>query len=266
MTRRIYAYTVIGKDAEPWRRKIGRALVEGAGLIKVGETTKSTARARIKQQLGTAYPDLEGVNILLDEPATREDGSQFGDRDVHAALVAAGIKRPGGEWFECTLEEVKAALHTVRTGAAFDATRTESFRMRPEQQAAVDMTAGYFYRHEKGQASGTTNARAPKFLWNAKMRFGKTFASYQLARAMGWRKVLVLTYKPAVQAAWHDDLMNHVDFKGWRFIDRDTPIAERDTAADGKDPQVRSEEHTSELQSLMRSSYAVFCLKKKTNT
>src|SRR3546814_4286752 len=28
----------------------------------------------------------------------------------------------------------------------------------------------------------------------------------------------------------------------------------------------RSEEHTSELQSLMRHSYAVFCLKKKTNT
>src|SRR3546814_2383713 len=33
-------------------------------------------------------------------------------------------------------------------------------------------------------------------------------------------------------------------------------------AADGRQP-VRSEEHTSELQSLMRSSYAVFCLKKK---
>src|SRR3546814_2948230 len=29
--------------------------------------------------------------------------------------------------------------------------------------------------------------------------------------------------------------------------------------------QYRSEEHTSELQSLMRISYAVFCLKKKTN-
>src|SRR3546814_8451573 len=29
---------------------------------------------------------------------------------------------------------------------------------------------------------------------------------------------------------------------------------------------MRSEEHTSELQSLMRISYAVFCLKKKTNT
>src|SRR3546814_7483062 len=32
------------------------------------------------------------------------------------------------------------------------------------------------------------------------------------------------------------------------------------------DDRTRSEEHTSELQSLMRTSYAVFCLKKKTKT
>src|SRR3546814_4624976 len=35
--------------------------------------------------------------------------------------------------------------------------------------------------------------------------------------------------------------------------------------ANGGDPRWRSEEHTSELQSLMRISYAVFCLKKKNN-
>src|SRR3546814_8437219 len=34
----------------------------------------------------------------------------------------------------------------------------------------------------------------------------------------------------------------------------------------GGDAEVRSEEHTSELQSLMRNSYAAFCLKKKKNT
>src|SRR3546814_4764311 len=34
----------------------------------------------------------------------------------------------------------------------------------------------------------------------------------------------------------------------------------------GYGPRVRSEEHTSELQSLMRISYAVFCLKKNTDT
>src|SRR3546814_3914341 len=36
--------------------------------------------------------------------------------------------------------------------------------------------------------------------------------------------------------------------------------------ADGDHHRIRSEEHTSELQSLMRISYAVFCLKKKNNT
>ncbi len=35
---------------------------------------------------------------------------------------------------------------------------------------------------------------------------------------MGWRKVLVLTFKPAVQSAWEEDLKTHVDFKGWQFI------------------------------------------------
>src|SRR3546814_5833967 len=38
----------------------------------------------------------------------------------------------------------------------------------------------------------------------------------------------------------------------------------QDIGSDGADVRMRSEEHTSELQSLMRISYAVFCLKKKT--
>src|SRR3546814_2443741 len=40
---------------------------------------------------------------------------------------------------------------------------------------------------------------------------------------------------------------------------RGTPVTDVSLVA-------RSEEHTSELQSLMRISYAVFCLKKKNNT
>src|SRR3546814_7816899 len=39
---------------------------------------------------------------------------------------------------------------------------------------------------------------------------------------------------------------------------------QRRRAGQGRDDRRRSEEHTSELQSLMRISYAVFCLKKKT--
>ncbi len=77
--------------------------------------------------------------------------------------------------------------------------------MRPEQRAAVDRTERYF-RSEGGDR---------RFLWNAKMRFGKTFTTYQLARRMGWTRILVLTYKPAVETAWDEDLRTHADFAGW---------------------------------------------------
>src|SRR3546814_6672800 len=44
---------------------------------------------------------------------------------------------------------------------------------------------------------------------------------------------------------------------GWRHLGQELDLGEPQLA--------RSEEHTSELQSLMRISYAVFCLKKKQN-
>ena len=230
MSNRLYVYTVIGKDAEPWERNFGSSLVTGTGLVKVGQTTKSTARARIRQQLGTAYPGLKGVTILLDELAVRENGSEFSDHDVHAALVAAGVNRIGGEWFEATLDEVRAAVQTVKSGMAYQPKRTQSFGMRPEQQAAVDLTTQYFQRH--------IGPQAPRFLWNAKMRFGKTFTTYQLAKAMGWERVLVLTFKPAVATSWHDDLVSHVDFDGWLYVDKNSTDAERYEAADWDGPVV----------------------------
>src|SRR3546814_7170841 len=45
------------------------------------------------------------------------------------------------------------------------------------------------------------------------------------------------------------------------LLGQDHPAANRDVV--GREQACRSEEHTSELQSLMRISYAVFCLKKK---
>jgi hypothetical protein len=232
VSNRIYAYSVVGKDAEPWERTIGQGRVTGEGLIKVGQTTKASARARIKEQLGTAYPNLDGVEILLDEPAVKDDGAEFTDREVHATLVKAGIRRPGGEWFEATLDEIRAAINKVKLGVPFDPARTDSFGLRPAQARAVELTARYF----RAQAG---DERPPKFLWNAKMRFGKTFTTYQLAKEMGWTRVLVLTYKPVVQTGWRDDLFGHVDFADWHFVDRDTPIAEADVLLSGPAPVVR---------------------------
>jgi hypothetical protein len=185
-----------------------------AGLLKVGYTTVDT-QSRVAQQYPTVRPGKPPYRIMIEESAMRSDGTVFTDRDVHRMLRINGIKNPEGEWFRCTVDQVKAAIIAVRTGQLNEENRSLDFTMRPEQEAAVEKTAAYFasWRKEKGNRN-----KPPHFLWNAKMRFGKTFASYQLAKKTGWRKVLVLTFKPAVQSAWEEDLKCHVDFKGWQFI------------------------------------------------
>jgi hypothetical protein len=185
-----------------------------ANLLKVGYTTID-AQSRVAQQYPTKRPGNPPYRIVLEEPAMRNDGTVFTDRDVHRMLRFNGVKNPNGEWFRCTPDQVKAAIFAVRTGQLNEENRSLIFTMRPEQKAAVEKTAAYFasWRREKGNRN-----KPPHFLWNAKMRFGKTFAAYQLAKKLEWRKVLVLTFKPAVQSAWEDDLKCHVDFKGWQFI------------------------------------------------
>lgn len=195
---KIYAY----EDTNP----------QYAGLLKVGYTN-GDVKSRVAQQYPTLRPGELPYRIVLVETAMRNDGTSFTDHEVHRALKARGIKNPKGEWFRCTADQVKAAIIAVRDRQLYEESRSLDFKMRPEQKDAVDKTMAYFqsYRRENRDKS-------PHFLWNAKMRFGKTFAAYQLAKRMKWNKILVLTFKPAVQSAWEEDLKQHVDFAGWQFI------------------------------------------------
>lgn len=186
-----------------------------AGCLKVGYTSIDVDK-RVAQQYPTKRPDGRApYQIILREPAMYEDGSSFDDHAVHAALKKRGFQNVGGEWFRCSVNDVKAAVVAVRNRIQNEENRTQTFKMRPEQVQAVNRTMDYFKSvdAEKGM-------RIPKFLWNAKMRFGKTFTAYQLAKKMGLKRVLILTFKPAVQSAWREDLMTHVDFEGWQFISR----------------------------------------------
>lgn len=182
-----------------------------AGLLKVGYTTVDV-KERVAAQYPTVRPGPRPYRIVLEEAAMRSDGSAFTDHDVHRMLRINGVKNPKGEWFACSAEEVKAAVVAVRDGVLNEENRDWDFPMRPGQAEAVAKTMAYFKSAKK------ESGKPPHFLWNAKMRFGKTFAAYQLARQMGWKKVLVLTFKPAVQSAWEEDLQRHVDFEGWQFI------------------------------------------------
>ena len=183
------------------------------GYIKIGYTERDV-HTRIKEQLGATHVPYE---LLYQESAMCEDGSVFMDHDVHAILERKGFRKldipDDNEWYNCSVGDVKAAIIELKTGIRTDASRTWTFKMRPEQQRAVMRTEAYFKDAKKADPT-----RAPKFLWNAKMRFGKTFASYELAKKMGFTKVLVLTFKPAVESAWREDLVSHVDFDGWQFI------------------------------------------------
>ena len=181
------------------------------GLLKVGYTSR-TSQGRIAEQLRTARISYK---IVYEESAMKNDGSSFTDFDVHRYLRKKGITNTEGEWFKCTVKDIKAAILEIKSGIKNEDSRTLDFVMRPEQEEAVNKTITYFESFKKENKNKT-----PHFLWNAKMRFGKTFATYELAKQMGWKKVLVLTFKPAVQSAWEDDLQSHLDFKGWQFISR----------------------------------------------
>jgi hypothetical protein len=181
------------------------------GLLKIGYTSR-TSQNRIAEQLKTSRI---AYRIVFEESAMRNDGSAFTDHEVHRYLRRKGVQNREGEWFKCSVEDLKAAILAIKSGVRNDDNRTLDFFMRPEQEDAVNKTIAYFDSFKKENKDKT-----PHFLWNAKMRFGKTFASYQLAKKMHWKKVLVLTFKPAVQSAWDEDLQSHIDFKGWQFISR----------------------------------------------
>ncbi|MBQ2510861.1 MAG: restriction endonuclease, partial [Bacteroidales bacterium] len=131
---------------------------------------------------------------------------------LHEMLRRMG-KELIGEWCRCSLREAKAAYVAVRhRDTHVETVRDLDYKMREEQEKAVEDTADYFAMMDEEEPD-----RPSHYLWNAKMRFGKTFATYQLAKRMGAKRVLVLTFKPAVEDSWRDDLLRHRDFEGWMY-------------------------------------------------
>lgn len=185
------------------------------GMLKVGFTARSI-EVRMKEHYPTLVPG-QSWKVKLMRPAMRKDGSVFSDKAVHRVLRSAHIQNPEGEWFRCSTREVERAIEAVKNNETTMLQRTQDFKMRPEQKEAVTKTAEYF---ESFAADKSNEGLTAHFLWNAKMRFGKTFTAYQLALRMKWKHVLVLTFKPAVKTAWKEDLLTHKDFKEWTFVEK----------------------------------------------
>ena len=199
-TPMIYAYQHIGVPAHE-------------GMLKVGYTTRDVeTRVREQNQTGSIR-----YRIVLKRPAMRKDGTSFDDHLIHKILRRNHVRNPEGEWFVTDADTVERAIASAVEGKETIVDRIYSFPMRPEQEQAVGKTSEFFNRF---QADPSNRGLIPHFLWNAKMRFGKTFTTYQLALRMGWTKILVLTFKPAVKTAWEEDLLTHKDFDGWQFCQK----------------------------------------------
>lgn len=195
---RIYAYSIADEAHK--------------GLLKVGQTTRDV-KQRIAEQVKTAA--IKNYKIELNESAERDDGGIFSDHDVRAALVKKGFENAELEWMRCAIQDVKTVLTELRTGQRFTGTHHQTFPMRREQAEAVKLTHAYFLSRWAEDMHAV-----PRFLWNAKMRFGKTFTAYQLAKKLGAKRVLVVTFKPAVEDAWQTDLESHADFDRWQYLSK----------------------------------------------
>ena len=172
------------------------------GWTKIGYTEKQTVTQRIKQQTHTA-----GIQYRLawQDNAIFKDGSgeYFTDRDFHAYLESAvGLERERGtEWFHVDGPTSHRHFSDFAQRKRPGSVEKLTYALRKEQQEAVSMTKAYF---ENGGA---------EFLWNAKPRFGKTLASYDLVQQMGFTKVLIVTNRPSIANSWAEDFFK---FIGWR--------------------------------------------------
>ena len=191
------------------------------GCVKVGETSlgedvdnpfglqpfckelNKAAKARIDQYTKTIGLD-DDVQLLYTElTASYSKGkvTQFNDKQVHEVLERSGIKKKkigsATEWFECGLAEVKEAIKAAKEGrSSINLIDTEKKQQpiifRPEQLQAIKETKSRF---------ATNN----QFLWNAKMRFGKTLTALQVVKEMEFEKTLIITHRPVVDKGWFED-------------------------------------------------------------
>jgi hypothetical protein len=192
------------------------------GSQKIGYTELKDVHERIHPQVNTPAFKLKYI-LQWNAPAFFENGKDsFIDKTFHKFLVKKGVVKKddlGTEWFYFNGEPEKSRI-------LFDLFRKEGFaalqndngkidyKLRQEQEEAVEKALDYFQKNEKGE-----------FLWNAKPRFGKTLASYDLAKRLKASKVLIVTNRPAIANSWLEDYELFVD--GYSFISETSSLANK---------------------------------------
>lgn len=193
------------------------------GLLKIGEVfvDNDIADSPNRQELGKAVravldarPYMQGVvyHIEYVECTTYEQDSKcYKADDVYRTLRAMDIpsktlgryKDPitnqtedADIWFACTIFDIQDVISKIKHGKGAG---HGAIKFRPEQEKAIHDTVEYFQKEFKDPNKGK------HYLWNAKMRFGKTLSGLEVAKRCGYRSTLIITHRPVVDKGWHDD-------------------------------------------------------------
>ena len=201
------------------------------GSQKIGYTERKDVHERIREQTHTAAVNLR-YDLKWSGPAFFADNkTDFRDGDIHNYLRQAGIENRtdlGKEWFyfNGTPERSRELYHNFRDGGTASLQLNNGktpYTLRPEQEEAVTAAYNYFLSHSD---SDDTDEK-PQFLWNAKPRFGKTLATYDLVKRLNARKVLIVTNRPAIANSWYDDFAKFID--GYYFISTANSLKDKPT-------------------------------------
>lgn len=194
------------------------------GSQKIGYTELKDVHERIRPQVHTPAFKLK-YDLLWSAPAFfNNKENSFIDKTFHKFLVKKGIVKKddlGTEWFYFNGEPQKSReLFDLFRNEGFAALQNNDgkieYKLREEQEEAVIKALEYFQENEKGE-----------FLWNAKPRFGKTLASYDLAKRLNASKVLIVTNRPAIANSWYEDYECFID--GYSFISETSSLNNKPT-------------------------------------
>jgi len=184
-----------------------------ANLLKVGEVfvDNNVADNPDKQVLCNAVRDIldkrpymKGITYHLEHVECTTYNQQtrcYKADDVYRTLCSMDVPcsyldNYKGEkadiWFSCTINKVLEAIGRIKNGFRVEA--NQDIKFRPEQEKAIKETVAHFQK-VKGKA----------FLWNAKMRFGKTLCGLEVAKRMEYKSTLIITHRPVVDKGWGED-------------------------------------------------------------
>ena len=205
--------------------------------VKVGETNaEREAEERIKEQSNAAQSSNRKYLYKEGDIKSVWENSKHTDDEIRSCLIkefnyiqcnkadipeeGEVLSRTRGEWLfisykegetvedtrKRAFEDIQRAINYLDYGVK----RSKNYEPRTAQSNAIEKISTYMSVHKEDSVS--------YFLLAAKPRFGKNHALLRSFERLGYKRVLIVSYLPFVFSSMKDDIMEHIAFTEWQYI------------------------------------------------